>query len=582
MIIKGERVLASRSAAPLLHHLLHGEENDHVHLVQGTEDDARAAFDDARVAGKKFALRHFIISPQCETSRDEALMIVGLLGIEFSFDPATAIVFEHSKPRATAATVAFGEVVVSPSTHWHALVPEIDDSGRVMDSRFSFLRHEKLARLAEQRLSHPHVRATHETAVLTALEKDGHFDAAASLRNAIELDPGEPHREAFSRGAHQMAKRLGADTAIARATVQAAWQTTSDWQGFVTALDTEGFRIADGDKEETLVVETKNGVFVGALHRLARVRKIDLKRRKALHERHEANECTGSAGADPRGRSQHPERPVNSSGGGQSVIARPRDRDSFVNSDGDSGIADESRTTAPPPRCGFQGRAGCLALRHRLRAWPGATEQLLALARTVAMSAAERVSTQINSTEAELTSELESLLALAIACPPLDQTREEYSGSAEVYRQLDDALEKQNNRRENWLKRRPTGIGTLFNDSRRGWAAKLATIDRKISDLSDKQNKAWENQQRLKALIADLERGLRIKRHALTSSTEHREKVAHLRHELKKFAAARDLLAKNPLLAFGGYIMIMLLAVVRDVVDRRLRQGIGGGRFGFS
>jgi hypothetical protein len=46
-----------------------------------------------------FALRHFIISPECDTSRDDALMIVGLLGREFTLDPATAIVFEHSKPR---------------------------------------------------------------------------------------------------------------------------------------------------------------------------------------------------------------------------------------------------------------------------------------------------------------------------------------------------------------------------------------------------------------------------------------------------------------------------------------------------
>jgi hypothetical protein len=200
----------------------------------------------------------------------------------------------------------------------------------------------------------------------------------------------------------------------------------------------------------------------------------------------------------------------------------------------------------------------------------------------VAMSASERVGDQINLQEAEITAELESLLALTIPCPPLDQIREEYSNSVQVGLQLDQALEKQNKRRENWLKRRPTGVGTLFNDSKRVWAANLAAIDRKIFDLSDRLNTAKENQQRLKGLISDLERGLRIKRQALTSSKEHRKKVAFLQHELKKISAARSLLAKNPSLAFGGYIMVMLLAVVRDVVDRRIRQGFGGGRFGFS
>ncbi|MDI1347062.1 MAG: hypothetical protein PSV22_23675 [Pseudolabrys sp.] len=135
MIIKGERIIASRAATPLLRHLLHGEENDRVTLLQGTEEDTRAAFADARNAAKKFALRHFIISPESETSRADAMMVLGLLAREFAFDPATAIVFEHDKPRA--APTAFG-------THWHCLLPEIDlATGRVMDSGYSYLRHEK-------------------------------------------------------------------------------------------------------------------------------------------------------------------------------------------------------------------------------------------------------------------------------------------------------------------------------------------------------------------------------------------------------------------------------------------------------
>jgi hypothetical protein len=158
VIIKGERVTSSRSATPLLRHLLHGEKNDRVTLVQGTEEDVRAAFADARDASKKFALRHFIISPASKTTRAEAMMILGLLARDFAFDPATAIVFEHNSPRAVAT--AFG-------THWHCLVPEIDAAtGRVMDSRYNFLRHEKIAILAAHRLGRTHefVRSPHEEA----------------------------------------------------------------------------------------------------------------------------------------------------------------------------------------------------------------------------------------------------------------------------------------------------------------------------------------------------------------------------------------------------------------------------------
>ena len=74
----------SRSATPLLHHLLHGEKNDRVTLMQGTEEDVREAFADARDASKNFALRHFIISPESDTTRAEAMMIFGLLARDFA------------------------------------------------------------------------------------------------------------------------------------------------------------------------------------------------------------------------------------------------------------------------------------------------------------------------------------------------------------------------------------------------------------------------------------------------------------------------------------------------------------------
>lgn len=450
-----------------------------------------------------------------------------------------------------------------------------------MDSRFSFLRHEKLARLAEQRLSHPHVRSRHEPAILSALEKDGHFEAAASLREAMELDPGQAHREAFSRGTHQRAKRLGADPAVARAMVQAAWKTTLDWAGFVGSLEAEGFRVAEGDKAKTLVVETTNGVFVGALHRLARVRKIDLDRRRTANERNEANECERGLGGNPHGRSEHPERPIDSNVG-RSAVDRSGNRDSVVNSDRASGTADEPGTASPPPGCGFQGRAGCISLRLRLRRLPSATERLLARARDVAMPASARVGLQIDARDAEIAGELESRLALTISFPPLDVARQEYSGAVSARKKIANLLVRQSERREKWLKCQPTGFGTLFNNSKRVWSAKLAEIDKVIANLSVRQDAAWETQQRLKAVITDLERQLRNQQHALANSADHQEKIASLRREQKKIAAARDLLAKNPMLAFGGFLLVMLLAVIRDVLDRQPGQRLGGSQFGLS
>ena len=270
MIIKGERVITTRAAGPLVAHLLHGEENDAVAMVQGTEADIRSAFADARALGRKFALRHFIISPAVETSRADAMMVLGLLAREFTFELETAIVVEHAKPRVAGAG-AFG-------AHWHALVPEQDlATGRqTLSSKFSYLRNDKVARLAENRLGHPLVKSAHATAVIKALEYDGEIELAARLQEAADKDPSPRPRAAFSFKVHQMGKRLGADIPAARAAVRAAWETTNSQAAFAGALEESQLLIRAGDKPSTFIVETVDGVFVGAAHRLARVRKSDL------------------------------------------------------------------------------------------------------------------------------------------------------------------------------------------------------------------------------------------------------------------------------------------------------------------
>lgn len=151
MIIKGERISTARAAAPILRHLVKGEDNDDAPVVvQGTEADVRDAFTDAGRLDRRFALRHFIIAPQAETSRADALMVLGLLGAEYGFDPKAAFVVEHTKSRAAVEPVA----VDAPfGTHWHALVNEQDTiSGRTLSSSFNYLRNEKIARVSEYRL----------------------------------------------------------------------------------------------------------------------------------------------------------------------------------------------------------------------------------------------------------------------------------------------------------------------------------------------------------------------------------------------------------------------------------------------
>lgn len=413
------RFTSARQATPLLQHLMHGEENDRVALIQGTEDDVRAAFGDARDADKKFALWHFIISPESETTRAEAMMVIGLLAQDFAFDPATAIVWEHDKPRAVAT--AFG-------THWHCLTPEIIDTAtgpRVMDSRFSYLRHCKVARIAEHRLKQKFVRSNHETACLAALESDGRLDVAAALREFIENDPGEAHREAFSRATHQMGKRKGIDIPAARSTVRAAWETTTGWTEFTDAVEAAGYCVSAGDRDDTMIVETHDGFFVGAAHRLARVRKLDLKRRKELSDEQSKN--TGQrprvAGIDAR---RHPEDTVGAADPGRqpaggAAEAGSSHRTPFVHPDGGAGHPDQSGKTAPEAGRGGPSYPGrfAVALRIALSRNPIAAHDLLNRARQLARAPLARVKGKLDGIERRLNAELQNLTVPPLKLPQL-------------------------------------------------------------------------------------------------------------------------------------------------------------------
>ena len=552
MIIKGERVAAARKATPLLRHLLHGEENDRVTLVQGTEEDTRVAFADARNADKKFALRHFIISPESETSRADAMMILGLLAREFAFDPATAIVWEHDKPRAVAT---FG-------THWHALVPEIIDTpagSRVMDSRFSYLRHCKVARIAEHLLKQNFVRSNHELACLAALESDGHLDVAAALRTFIENDPGEAHREAFSRGLHQMGKRQGIDIPAARAVVRAAWETTASWTAFTAALDADGLRITTGDRAGTLIVETRDGIFVGAAHRLARARKVDLQRRKD-----EADERTSEIKSDPGG---HPV---------PKAATGPSDRVLVAHGESAQGNSVESRSAAPQG-----GRGGALyptsvavSLRIALKRNPRVVRQLLDSLRQLARSPQERVRAKLDARENYFQAELQKLISPVIAFPILDDARKQVTLARAECDKFKQSLNLATEQRAQSLLERPTGVMASIRGEKRAWSEHLTKINAKMNAFKDQERLAWKRYAERKEIVADLEKELLAKKHQLMNLPSHQQKLSLCRRELTRISVARQLLEKDPLVALGGLTMLLAAAAIAIISD-----GLIGRRF---
>lgn len=574
MIIKGERVTSSRAANPLLQHLMHGEENDCVALVQGTEEDVRAAFGDARDAKKKFALRHFIISPESETTRAEAMMVLGLLAQDFAFDPATAIVWEHVKPRAVVA--AFG-------THWHALVPEVVESAtgtRVLDSRFSYLRHCKVARIAEHRLKQKFVRSNHEAACLAALESDGRLDVAAALREFIESDPGEAHREAFSRGTHQMGKRLGVDVPAARSAVRAAWETTADWNAFTDAVEAAGYRVIDGDRHDTEIVETHDGVFVGAAHRLARVRKIDFQRKKDLSNERTAETKSGprDAGSDAR---RHPEDTVGAVNPGRqdaggAAEARPSHRASVGHPNGGAGPSDQSGTAASEAGRGgptYPGRFA-VALRTALSRNPAAARDLLARARQLARAPRERVGAKLGRLDHQLNAELQNLTEPPLLSPELDAARRQLAEAKAHEEKISDLLDREKKRRARHMSGRPSGVMASIRGDTGAWAAGLAKIGAKLASLEERSRDAWSQRKARETVVAGLEMSFQRKKRVIRDSSEQQKRLLICRQKIARVATARQMLDKNPVLAFGGLAMLMAAAAAAATINNLLIEKI--------
>ena len=563
MIIKGERVSSHRAAGPLVDHLLRGEENDAVTVVQGTEEDIRCAFGDARSLGRKFAARHFIISPAVATSRDDALMIVGLLGREFSFDPATAIIVEHAKPRVVASAFAI---------HWHALVAEQDPAtGRTLSSRYSYLRNEKVARLAEARLGHPLVACSHATAVIDALISDGELELANAVRRASEAQ--HRPREGFSRGVHQKGRRLGIDVPAARAAVRAAWETTATGDEFTGALEASGLHIRIGDKRGTFIVETADGVFIGAAHRLARVRRADIERRMQgdENERNRTANPTGECPSLPGPIAQRdhggepplePARPELRRPGAGRTGAHPVG----VHPHGDQGHSDEHR--GAPSKvgrcCAFRARRGARNLAHALRQNPTRAGQLCSQAAALARPPAARVDDRLSDLERRLEAQRAQRLSPPAPSQSLVDARAGADALKEFVRRWDAQLHDAERAIATVNDEAPAGLRARLDGRRRAWEANLAGAMARRDAVRQQRAATEAAALQAREQAENLARAHGREHNRLIRTAEYMQATERLRRRVAVVQLARRHLQAYPALAWGGPVMLLAAAVALD------------------
>jgi hypothetical protein len=316
VIIKSKRIRARGSALKRsLAHICDGEDNDKVALVRGNLADLEDARADALRFARQYCVRHWIASPAREISRDQFDDLIGRLAAEFEFDPHRVVAWEHTKDRATPDGCR---------QHFHILAPEVDPiGGSVMSSSHDHARHEKLARSVELAWGHAIVPGAHTLAVSAALDREGNTELAAALRAS---QPPKRPRQSFDENDHQRAKREGLDMPRLRIVVSEALQSSRSLQVFEAKLSAVGLRLRAGDKTGGLIVETSEGILVGSLARITRLRK------EALAERLKFNAAEQSA-------------PLEHSPGDLSPTEAPRTADGARHSAGTGG--DVAQRAAP-------------------------------------------------------------------------------------------------------------------------------------------------------------------------------------------------------------------------------------------
>lgn len=276
MIIKSKRTKAKGAALKrLLRHVMDGEDNDLVELVQGNVADLEDARADALRFGREYSVRHWILSPELDITPQQLAYLLALLAVEFGFEPERAVVWKHRKPRAVENDCDHF-AVENACDHFHVLVPEVDAiTGSVLSSSHNFKRHEKLARQVEVVWGHRLTRGAHNRAVASALAGGENANVVTAMTDAGLLDAPKPI-ESFPTGEHQRAKREGLDLPQLRVMISEALSASQSQTDFAKKLAAIGLRIRTGEKADTPVVETVDRVLVGSLARLTRLRKAAL------------------------------------------------------------------------------------------------------------------------------------------------------------------------------------------------------------------------------------------------------------------------------------------------------------------
>jgi len=184
MIIKSSRIPVSDTGTIAAYFSAEGE-NEEINWLQGSAAEIQLMGVTAKFAGRAFSVRHVIVAPGEKLGGNELMQILENVGAEYGItqnmrDRITAVV--HKKPREAQTGFEY---------HYHIAIPELDsETGRVLDSKFTHMRNEKLSRLTELQTGHKITPGRFNREVFDALAKE-HPDLDLSRYQAALEDASE-------------------------------------------------------------------------------------------------------------------------------------------------------------------------------------------------------------------------------------------------------------------------------------------------------------------------------------------------------------------------------------------------------
>lgn len=260
MILKSSRIPVSDTANIAAYFAAEGE-NEQISWLQGTQAEIQLMGIAAKLAGRAFSVRHVIVAPGERLDGNELGQILDNVCQEYGVtenmkDRITAVV--HKKPR---------EGDLGFEYHYHFAIPETDsETGRVLDSKFTHMRNEKLSRLAELQTGHEITPGRFNREVYDALSKE-HPDLDLSRYQAALEDASEaagPDRadwksyraeSSYTSTGHQVIKRkakaagVEADLSLPKIKSQMRkWASGRSPEQFIDHVLSNGYQLVPGKK----------------------------------------------------------------------------------------------------------------------------------------------------------------------------------------------------------------------------------------------------------------------------------------------------------------------------------------------